>query len=170
MPEHSTRRERPWGSYREYARNQPCTVWMVEMKPGESGSLQSHAHFDELWTLLDDGAEVQVGDQLLRPKAFEEVFIPRGTRHRLTNPRPDRPIRMFEVAYGIVDDARSQARRVMRSSNSQNAQLARNYDSNLATLRASMAGIKTDAEADRLIRQATQTRAYIQFLARQQQQ
>ena len=26
--------ERPWGRYREYARNQPCTVWIVEMKPG----------------------------------------------------------------------------------------------------------------------------------------
>jgi serine/threonine protein kinase len=69
--------------------------------------------------------------------------------------------------YGIVDDARAQARKVIKSGNSQNAALARNYDSNLATLRASMAGIKTNAEADRLIKQAQQTRAYVQFLARQ---
>ena len=70
--------------------------------------------------------------------------------------------------YSIVDDARAQARRVMRSGNSQNAQLARTYDSNLKTLRASMGGIKSDKEADRLIKQAQQTRAYVQFLARQQ--
>jgi serine/threonine protein kinase len=70
--------------------------------------------------------------------------------------------------YSIVDDARAQARRVMRSGNSQNAQLARTYDSNLKTLRASMGGINSDREADRLIKQAQQTRAYVQFLARQQ--
>ena len=56
----------------------------------------------------------------------------------------------------------------MRSGNSQNAQLARTYDSNLKTLRDSMGGIKSDKEADRLIKQAQQTRAYVQFLARQQ--
>jgi mannose-6-phosphate isomerase len=95
---------RPWGHYREYARNQPCTVWLVEMKPGESGSLQSHEHFDERWTLLDDGAIVQVGDDTLHPRAFDEVYIPRGTRHRLSNEHGTRPIRMFEVAYGPVND------------------------------------------------------------------
>jgi mannose-6-phosphate isomerase len=95
---------RPWGHYREYARNQPCTVWLVEMKPGESGSLQSHEHFDERWTLLDDGAIVQIGDDILHPRAFDEVYIPRGTRHRLSNEHGTRPIRMFEVAYGPVND------------------------------------------------------------------
>ena len=95
---------RPWGHYREYARNQTCTVWLVEMNPGESGSLQSHQHFDELWTLLTDGAEVQLGDEVLHPQALEEIFIPRGTKHRLSNAHGTQPIRMFEVAHGVVDD------------------------------------------------------------------
>jgi mannose-6-phosphate isomerase len=95
---------RPWGDYREYARNQPCTVWLVEMKPGESGSLQSHEHFDERWILLDDGAIVHVGDDTLHPRAFDEIYIPRGTRHRLSNEHGTRAIRMFEVAYGPVND------------------------------------------------------------------
>ena len=69
--------------------------------------------------------------------------------------------------YSIVDDARALAKKVMRSSNSQNAQLARSYDANLKTLRASMGGIRSDKEADRLIKQANQTRAYVQFLAKQ---
>ncbi len=71
--------------------------------------------------------------------------------------------------YSIVDDARSMAKRVMRSGNSQNAALARSYDSNLATLRDSMRGISSDKEADRLIAQAKQTRAYVQFLVKQSQ-
>ena len=70
--------------------------------------------------------------------------------------------------YSIVDDARSQARTVMRSGNAENAKLARSYDANLKTLRDSIRGIQSDKEADRLISQARQTRAYVQFLAKQQ--
>jgi len=70
--------------------------------------------------------------------------------------------------YSIVDDARSTAKRVMHSGNSQNAKLARSYDANLKTLRDSIRGVQSDREADRLIKQASQTRAYVQFLARQQ--
>ena len=95
--------ERPWGRYREYARNEPCTVWIVEMTPGQQGSLQSHRHFDELWILLTDGAEVQLGDRVFTPQAGEEIFIPRGMRHRLTN-RGSQELRMLEVAYGDVRD------------------------------------------------------------------
>jgi non-specific serine/threonine protein kinase len=69
--------------------------------------------------------------------------------------------------YSVVDDARAMAKRVMRSGNAQNVQLARSYDANLKTLRASMGGIKSDKEADRLIKQANQTRAYVQFLDKQ---
>jgi hypothetical protein len=71
--------------------------------------------------------------------------------------------------YGIVDSARSMAKQVMRSGNSQNAQLARSYDANLKTLRDSIRGVNSDRDADRLIKQATQTRAYVQFLVKQSQ-
>ena len=71
--------------------------------------------------------------------------------------------------YGIVDSARSMAKQVMRSNNSANAALARSYDANLKTLRDSMRGVSSDKEADRLIKQASQTRAYVQFLVKQSQ-
>jgi serine/threonine protein kinase len=67
----------------------------------------------------------------------------------------------------IVDEGRSMAKQVMRSGNSQNAQLARNYDSYLKTAKDSMRGVSSDKEADKLIKQASQTRAYIQFLVKQ---
>jgi serine/threonine protein kinase len=70
--------------------------------------------------------------------------------------------------YGIVDSARGMARQVMRSNNAANAQLARSYDANLKTLRDSIRGVNSDKEADRLIKQAQQTRAYVQFLVKQQ--
>lgn len=70
--------------------------------------------------------------------------------------------------YSIVDDGRAQAKQVMRSKNSQNAQLARTYDANLKALRDSARGARTDDEVDRLIKQANQTRAYIRFLVKQE--
>jgi mannose-6-phosphate isomerase-like protein (cupin superfamily) len=73
------------------------------MKPGEQGSLQSHENFDELWIMLTDGAEVQLGDEVRQPKAGDEIYIPRRTRHRLTN-TGSAPFRMLEVAYGDVQD------------------------------------------------------------------
>lgn len=96
--------ERPWGHYREYARNEPCTVWLVEMKPGEAGSLQSHRCFDELWLMLDEGAVVQVGDEVLHPRPYDEILIRRGTKHRLSCREADAPVRMFEVMLGEVSD------------------------------------------------------------------
>lgn len=95
--------ERPWGLYREYARNEPCTVWIVEMEPGQTGSLQSHENFDELWILLTDGGQVQVGDEVRQVRAGDEIHIPRHTKHRLTN-QGDKLLRMMEVAYGQVSD------------------------------------------------------------------
>ena len=95
--------ERPWGCYREYARNEPCTVWIVEMEPGQTGSLQSHENFDELWIMLTDGGQVQVADEVRQVPVGDEIFIPRGTKHRLSN-QGEGLLRMMEVAYGHVSD------------------------------------------------------------------
>jgi hypothetical protein len=74
----------------------------------------------------------------------------------------------------IVDGARGMAKAVIRmgerSSNptrKANAGLARNYDKYLANLRDSGRGVSNDKEADRLIKQANQTKAYIVFLNKQ---
>jgi hypothetical protein len=66
-----------------------------------------------------------------------------------------------------VDDARSMAKEAMHSKNSQSVELAKGYDKYLKTLKASMGGIQTEKEAQRLLKQAQQTRSYIAFLNRQ---
>ncbi|MEO8175896.1 MAG: serine/threonine-protein kinase [Sphingomicrobium sp.] len=67
-----------------------------------------------------------------------------------------------------VDEGRSMAKRVMRSSNRANAQLAKNYDQYLKSLKSSIRGVQTEKEADTLLKQANQTKAYIQFLLKQE--
>jgi serine/threonine protein kinase len=68
-----------------------------------------------------------------------------------------------------VDDARSLAKQVMRGGGGP-ADTARSYDKYLKTLKASMGGISSEKEAQRLLKQAEQTRNYISLLQRQQAQ
>ena len=76
----------------------------------------------------------------------------------------------------VVSSGRSMAKQVIRmgeggtATQKANAQLARNYDKYLANVADSARGANTDAEFDRLIKQANQTKAYIVFLHRQSSQ
>lgn len=91
--------ERPWGSFKQYAHNRPCTVSLMTVLPGQRLSLQSHAGRAELWIVLDDGAVVQVGDREQTCRAGEEVWIRANEQHRLSNPGTV-PVRVLEVAFG----------------------------------------------------------------------
>ena len=60
--------------------------------------------------------------------------------------------------------------RLWHRGNKENARLAKNYDKYLAEVANSARGARTDAEMDRLIKEATQTKAYLVFLQRQSSQ
>ena len=90
--------ERPWGSFAQYANNQEVTVSLMTVRPGQRLSLQAHEGRAELWIALDDGASVQVGEEVRHPKAGEEVWIPAGAPHRLGSTGPE--VRVLEVAFG----------------------------------------------------------------------
>lgn len=92
---------RPWGRFRQYARNDRVTVSLMWVHAGERLSLQSHSGRRELWVVLDEGAEVTVGERTWRPAADEELWIGVGERHRLahTGSVPT-PVRVLEVAFG----------------------------------------------------------------------
>lgn len=94
-----TRVTRPWGSFNQYAFNQDTTVSLMTVLPGQRLSLQSHTGRAELWIVLDDGATVQVGDQVREHRAGDEIWIPATEQHRLSN-QGTRPIRVLEVAFG----------------------------------------------------------------------
>ena len=91
--------ERPWGSFKQYAHNEDCTVSLMTVLPGQRLSLQSHTGRAELWIVIDDGAVVQVGDQVLECKAGDEIWIRANELHRLTC-GSNQPVRVLEVAFG----------------------------------------------------------------------
>jgi mannose-1-phosphate guanylyltransferase/mannose-6-phosphate isomerase len=90
---------RPWGSFFQYANNEDCTVSLMTVLPGQRLSLQSHTGRAELWIVIDDGAKVQVGDDIREYKTGDEIWIPANERHRLSCPG-NKPVRVLEVAFG----------------------------------------------------------------------
>ena len=90
---------RPWGSFKQFANNEDCTVSLMTVLPGQRLSLQSHTGRAELWIVVDDGAIVQVGDNIKEYKAGDEIWIPANERHRLSC-QGSQPVRVLEVAFG----------------------------------------------------------------------
>jgi mannose-1-phosphate guanylyltransferase/mannose-6-phosphate isomerase len=91
--------ERPWGSFRQFAHNQRCTVSLMTVSPGQRLSLQSHSGRAELWIVIDDGAVVQVGEEQRVCHAGEEIWISQKQKHRLGSCK-NKPVRVLEVAFG----------------------------------------------------------------------
>jgi len=89
---------RPWGAFKQYALNKEVTVSLMTVTPYQRLSLQSHTGRAELWIVLDDGAEVQVNDDIYHPNAGDEIWIPANARHRLGSTGPN--VRVLEVAFG----------------------------------------------------------------------
>ena len=76
---------RPWGTFSQYAHNSECTVSLMTVLPGQRLSLQSHTGRAELWVVIDDGATIQVGDEIWDASAGDEVWIEADKKHRLSN-------------------------------------------------------------------------------------
>lgn len=95
---------RPWGSFERYTDNQPSTVKVITVLPGQQLSLQRHARRDELWVIIDEGLEIQIADHVERPPVGSEHFIPRGTVHRLSCVG-DGPGRLLEIAFGAFEES-----------------------------------------------------------------
>ena len=89
---------RPWGSFKQYAFNEDVTVSLMTVEAGKRLSLQAHTARAELWIVLDDGAEIQVGDDILHPHAGDELWIPANCQHRLGS--IGGAVRVLEVAFG----------------------------------------------------------------------
>ena len=90
---------RPWGAFKQYASNRDCTVSLMTVEPGRRLSLQSHTGRAELWIVLDEGAIVQLGEDIRLRQPGDEIWIPSGEKHRLSC-EGGRPVRVLEVAFG----------------------------------------------------------------------
>jgi mannose-6-phosphate isomerase len=95
--------EKPWGKFEQYTHNLPSTVKIITVDPGGILSSQYHHRRDELWVVLDPGAKVELGYDVLHPAPGEKLYIPRETVHRLSCVG-ERPVRILEVSFGEFDE------------------------------------------------------------------
>jgi len=95
----TTSETRPWGSYTILYKETNYLVKRIEVLPGESLSLQSHDHRSEHWTVVSGVAQVQIGETSQTLNANQFVEIPKGAKHRLTNP-DETTLIIIEVQLG----------------------------------------------------------------------
>jgi mannose-1-phosphate guanylyltransferase/mannose-6-phosphate isomerase len=99
--------DKPWGKVCTYALNQPASVRIITVEPGEETSVHSHQMRDEMWVVLDVGLTIQIGDRETQAKPGEEFMVPAEETHRIANASGARG-RVLEIAYGYTteDDTR----------------------------------------------------------------
>tara|TARA_B100000989_G_C19518132_1_gene462758 strand:- start:960 stop:2408 length:1449 start_codon:yes stop_codon:yes gene_type:complete len=90
---------RPWGNYTSIAEGEEWKVKRIEVKPGESLSLQLHNHRAEHWVIVHGLAEVEIEEKKFKLKKNQSVFVPKGSKHRLSN-RSNSPLIIVEVQSG----------------------------------------------------------------------
>ena len=99
--------EKPWGRVATYAHNQPSTVRLITVEPGQETSVHFHRMRDETWVVLDPGLVVEIGDRSVTAAPGEEFVIPAEQRHRIRCEGPAAG-RILEVAYGYTTEEDSQ--------------------------------------------------------------
>ncbi len=90
---------RPWGSFISIEKGTFWQVKKLELKPKASISLQIHHHRSEHWVVVDGIAKVELNQEISLLKKNESIYIPLGTKHRLSNPG-ETPLIVIEVQSG----------------------------------------------------------------------
>ena len=94
------RRElRPWGSFESLATGQGFQVKRIVVNPHSALSLQSHKRRAEHWVMLHGVGRVECDDAVIDLQPNESTFIPKGSKHRLSN-LSDTAIELIEVQVG----------------------------------------------------------------------
>lgn len=95
--------EKPWGRVVTYALNQPSSVRVITVEPGQETSVHYHRMRDETWVVLDPGLMVEIDERTVDAEPGEEFVIPAEQAHRIRC-TGSQPGRILEVAYGYTTE------------------------------------------------------------------
>ena len=90
---------RPWGKYLSIASDQNWQVKLIEVKPGQSLSLQKHKFRAEHWVVVKGIAKVRIEDKIVLLNENQGTFIPLECMHQLSNPGSENLL-IIEVQCG----------------------------------------------------------------------
>lgn len=92
--------QRPWGFYKTTLMNDYFQSKIISVNPNAQLSLQSHNHREEHWIVAHGVGTVQVDQSIINVHCGSSIFIPRGTKHRLTNTGDKESLIVTEVQIG----------------------------------------------------------------------
>ncbi len=95
--------DKPWGKVATYALNQPSSVRMITVEPGQETSVHYHRMRDEMWVVLDPGLTIEIGNRVVEAQAGEEFMVAAEETHRIRNVGTTRG-RVLEIAYGYTTE------------------------------------------------------------------
>jgi mannose-1-phosphate guanylyltransferase/mannose-1-phosphate guanylyltransferase/mannose-6-phosphate isomerase len=90
---------RPWGGFEILADEKNFKSKRVTIDPGAQLSYQSHAKRSEHWVIISGLGQVTLNEKVIPLKPGESVYIPVGSKHRMTNPGKE-PLVFVEVQTG----------------------------------------------------------------------
>jgi mannose-1-phosphate guanylyltransferase/mannose-6-phosphate isomerase len=90
---------RPWGNYETVDECERFKVKRIVVNPKSSLSLQQHHHRAEHWVVVKGTAQITKGEKEVLLTEDQSIYIPLGTKHRLTNPGLI-PLEIVEVQTG----------------------------------------------------------------------
>jgi mannose-6-phosphate isomerase len=95
--------QKPWGLFRQFTHNEMSTVKILEVKPGELLSLQSHKYRKESWFVVEGSPTVILNTYTKKLKRGDFVKVGKGVKHRIMN-KTKKTVALLEIAYGTFDE------------------------------------------------------------------
>jgi mannose-6-phosphate isomerase len=95
--------EKPWGKVATFALNQPSSVRIITIEPGQETSEHYHQLRDEMWVVLDERLRIQIGNRSVEAKSGEEFVVRAEEPHRISNTGSRRG-RVLEIAHGYTTE------------------------------------------------------------------
>ena len=92
--------QRPWGFYKTTIMNSYCQSKIICVYPHGQLSLQSHDYREEHWIITHGSALAQIDESKIEGRAGSSFFIPKGSKHRLTNIDDQETLVVTEVQLG----------------------------------------------------------------------
>ena len=90
---------KPWGSFQVIEEEEKYMVKKIIVKPKGKLSLQSHEHRSEHWLIVEGNAEVIIDEKTHNLIENDNILIPLGAKHRLSNNGTEKLI-VIEIWFG----------------------------------------------------------------------
>ena len=85
--------------YLSLVKDKKWQVKIINVKPGQSLSLQKHNHRAEHWVVVSGEAKVEINKKIFSLRENESTYIPLGSMHRLSNVTNEN-LKIIEIQSG----------------------------------------------------------------------